>query len=336
MRLHQRIGRLDRYGQADEVIAYNLQRTGTIEDRLRGYLDEKIAAIMEALRELEGDRVEDLREAVLGQLDQQIDLPRVYAEALLRGTDRSSRAELDAAMSRVSEAARRMAQMYGMLDRFDLRAFRDLLPRYQPVDVETFVQRYLEHRGRRLKDYKNGSFGFLMPDELRRRRLDPKQLDKVVFDRARLKEHREARLLGFGDLYYDRIIADCLRPDFDGEVALRRVSRGERKEGSRGYQFCFIVTKRDRVGETPVEYDLWVVFLDETLREDRDTAERLLREWSVHARGPVAAVDPPDQVDGALRAAQALADARLRALARDCPGPLFELRLHSCAIVQFV
>ena len=192
MRLHRRIGRLDRYGQADEVIAYNFQRTGTIEDRLRGYLDEKIAAIMEALRELEGDRVEDLREAVLGQIDQEIDLPRVYAEALRRGTDRSSRAEVDAAMARVTEAARRMAQMYGMLERFDLRAFQNLSPRYQTADVETFVQRYLELRGRRLKDHKDGSFSFHIPDELRRRRLDPKQLEKVVFDQSRLKDHSEA------------------------------------------------------------------------------------------------------------------------------------------------
>jgi superfamily II DNA or RNA helicase len=336
MRLHQRIGRLDRYGQTDEVIAYNLQRLGTIEDRLRGYLDEKIAAIMEALRELEGDRVEDLREAILGQIDQEIDLPRVYAEALRRGTDRSSRAEVDSAMARVAEAARRMARMYGMLEHFDLRAFHDLSPRYQTADIETFVQRYLEYRGRRLKDHKDGSFSFLMPDELRRRRLDPKQLDKVVFDQAWLKQHPEALLLGFGDAYFDRMIADCLRPDFGGEVALRRVSRRDGDGASRGYQFDFLVTKRDRIGETPVDHDFWIVFLDETLREDKGTAERLPREWSVHPRGAIPPVEPADHVEEALRTAQTHADARLAALARDFPESLFELRLHSCAIVQFI
>ncbi len=34
-------------------------------------LDQKLAAIMAALRELEGDRAEDLREAVLGQLEEE-------------------------------------------------------------------------------------------------------------------------------------------------------------------------------------------------------------------------------------------------------------------------
>jgi SNF2 family DNA or RNA helicase len=124
MRIHQRIGRLDRYGQKEEVIAYNLQRSGTIEDRLRRYLDEKIGTIVTALRELEGDQAEDLREAVLGQVDEELDLNKIYTAALCSGDERLSQEEIDSAMARVQLAARRMTEIYGLLDRFDLRAFR--------------------------------------------------------------------------------------------------------------------------------------------------------------------------------------------------------------------
>jgi ERCC4-related helicase len=335
-RLHQRIGRLDRYGQAEEVIAYNLQRTGTIEDRLRGYLEEKIATIIEALRELEGDRVEDLREAVLGHLDQEVDLTHIYADALRKGTDRPSRSVVDAAMASVSEAARRMAGLYGMLDRFDLRAFHDRSPRYQTADVEAFASRYLEHRGRRLKDHKDGSFSFLMPDELRRRRLDPKHLDQVVFDQTRLKVHPEARLLGFGDEFFDRMVGDCLGPDFGGEVALRRVPRDGEDGPARGYQFCFLVRKRDGVGSTPVDLDFWGFFLDDSLSPDTARGDRLLREWSAHPKGGIALTENFGLADEALRTAQALAEERLLSLSKDLPGPLYELLLYGSAVVAFV
>jgi hypothetical protein len=69
-----------------------------------------------------------------------------------------------------------------------------------------------------------------MPEEIRRRRLDPRQLDKV-FDQTLLNEHTEARLLGFGVLHFNRMISDCLRPEFGGH---RRAEEAPCSTGSRG------------------------------------------------------------------------------------------------------
>src|SRR5262249_1185237 len=145
--------------------------------------------IIAALRELEGDQAEDLREAVLGQVDEELDLNKVYRAALRSGGERLSQEEIDSAMAKVQMAARRMTEIYGLLDRFDLRAFRPLQARFTPVDVEDFVRRYLRHSGRRLEDHKDGSYSFIVPDQLRQRRLDPKKLDLVVFDSSALKQH---------------------------------------------------------------------------------------------------------------------------------------------------
>ena len=336
MRLHQRIGRLDRYGQRAEVIAYNLQRTGTIEDRLRAYLDEKIATIMQALRDLEGDRAEDLREAVLGHLDQELDLTKLYGAAVRQGTDRSSQEEIDKAMTRVAGAARRLTEFYGMLEHFDLQAFHKLEPRFTPADVEAFVQRFLDHRGRRLKDHKDGSFSFLLPDELRQRRLDAKQLDLVVFDRVRLEEHPNARLLGFGDPYFDRMVGDCLRPGFGGETALRRLPRVGGAEPGRGLQFCFLVKRQSAAGEKPVDWDLWSFFIDDQLKAHSELGEKLLGIWSVGTRNQL----PPPEL-GTLCApanevALGLVQDRLAAYGGALqPQPIYDAQLVACAEVHF-
>jgi len=338
MRIHQRIGRLDRYGQKDEVIAYNLNRTGTIEDRLRHYLDQKLAAIMAALSELEGDRAEDLREAVLGQLDEELDLSKIYVAALRSGGEQQSKAEIDRAMSRIREAAERMSELYGKLDRFDLRAFRQLTSRFTTADVEEFVRHYVEHRGRRLKDHKDGSFSFIVPDEIRRRRFDPKKLDIVVFDQARLSDQPSARLLGFGDELFDGMIADCSTLSFGGHAAVRCVPRLPGISARGGLQFCFLIQKRI-AGERPVDWDLWSIFVDEQCQIDDRQGEGLLHVWC-HSGGQLP-ITASSLITKAFELASRRIDERLRELRTNSPemagkltpSELFDARLLCAAVV---
>jgi SNF2 family DNA or RNA helicase len=49
MRLHQRVGRLNRYGQTRLVTAFNLRNPDTVESRIWDKLNEKLARITHAL-----------------------------------------------------------------------------------------------------------------------------------------------------------------------------------------------------------------------------------------------------------------------------------------------
>ena len=332
MRIHQRIGRLDRYGQKEEVIAYNLQRTGTIEDRLRSYLDQKIGTIIAALRELEGDRAEDLREAVLGQVDEELDLNKIYAAALRPGGERLSQEEIDRAVASAQAAALRMNEIYGLLERFDLRAFQQLHAQFTAPDLEEFVRRFLRHSGRRLEDHKDGSYSFIVPDQLRQHRLDPKKLDLVVFDSAGLKQHPSARLVGFGDPLFDRMIAACMGMEFGGRTAVRRVPKSALGGLKRGFQFCFMVQKRTAAGERPVDWDFWSVFVDEKFVPDSETGQRLARVWSVGGTSPASEIDK--LVAQAFTTAQRLVTDRLRTMDQGQPANLWDVRMMSASIVH--
>lgn len=68
MRIEQRIGRLDRYGQKSEVHIYNIVAHGTIEDRLVDVLENRLNLFESTVGALElvlGEVEDDLRNAVL-------------------------------------------------------------------------------------------------------------------------------------------------------------------------------------------------------------------------------------------------------------------------------
>jgi superfamily II DNA/RNA helicase len=65
MRLHQRVGRLNRYGQSQPVEVVTIRNPDTVESRIWGKLEEKLRHIMEALGHAM-DEPEDLMQMVLG------------------------------------------------------------------------------------------------------------------------------------------------------------------------------------------------------------------------------------------------------------------------------
>lgn len=75
MKLEQRIGRVDRIGQTRVVQAVNLALEGSVEERVREVLEEKLRVILE---EFGVDKLSD----VLDTGEAEVDFDRVYVEAL--------------------------------------------------------------------------------------------------------------------------------------------------------------------------------------------------------------------------------------------------------------
>ncbi len=76
MRVEQRIGRVDRIGQAHPVLAVNMALDGSVELRVRAVLEEKLARI---LAEFGSDKLGD----VLDSESADVDFEETYAQALL-------------------------------------------------------------------------------------------------------------------------------------------------------------------------------------------------------------------------------------------------------------
>ena len=79
MRLHQRVGRLNRYGQTRQVEVITLRNPATVESRIWDKLNNKIQNIMLALGHAM-DEPEDLMQLVLGMTAPSLFL-NLFAEA---------------------------------------------------------------------------------------------------------------------------------------------------------------------------------------------------------------------------------------------------------------
>jgi len=142
-RLEQRMGRIHRYGQADDVWVYNLVAQNTRE----GSVLQKVLSKLDVMREQMGsDRVYD----VIDEWLEDVPLVRLIESAIDNDDESASARETDAALTTASNerAARLMAlqKKTSLASRLDLRSARELRDasderRLQPLFIQRFFER---------------------------------------------------------------------------------------------------------------------------------------------------------------------------------------------------
>ena len=142
-RLEQRMGRIHRYGQADDVWVYNLVAQNTRE----GAVLEKVLSKMDVMREQMGsDRVYD----VIDDWLEDVPLVRLIERAIDSDDETEASQATDDALSTASrERAERLLALQkktSLASRLDLRSARDLRDasderRLQPLFIQRFFER---------------------------------------------------------------------------------------------------------------------------------------------------------------------------------------------------
>ncbi len=106
MAIEQRVGRIDRIGQARDVYIFNLAAAGTIEDEVLRILDEKINMFELVVGEVG---------AILGEVEEQQEFSTLVLDAWLQGTD-AARAAAFAQLEHHLLSARRQYESVKQLD----------------------------------------------------------------------------------------------------------------------------------------------------------------------------------------------------------------------------
>jgi superfamily II DNA or RNA helicase len=81
MRLQQRIGRLDRYGQQKVVQVFNLRVPDSWDHQISTRILERLKVIQGTMSLAGAGLVEDYREMILGEIAEQLDVNRLFAES---------------------------------------------------------------------------------------------------------------------------------------------------------------------------------------------------------------------------------------------------------------
>lgn len=218
MRLHQRVGRLNRLGQTHPVEVISLRNPDTVESLIWERLNEKLDKINQTLGAAM-EEPEDMSQLVLGMSSPSVfqtlfsEAHQVPREALSRWFDQQTSSLGGRDVIKVVQ------ELVGHCARFEFGHTSTQLPQVDLPDLKVFLEASLALQGRRLIETGDG-FSFLTPQTWRRvpamqseyklMRLDRQTPAPSVSDK---QEERQKRLLGMGHVVMDMAVADALARD---------------------------------------------------------------------------------------------------------------------------
>lgn len=260
MRLHQRVGRLNRYGQAKPVDVFIVHNPDTVESKIWAKLDEKLSSIQQALSSLSDDP-EDLMELVLGMSGPRF-FEGLFARAQARHEKLESWFDSEAATFGGQDVLTTVQQLVGNASRFDYqRVARDLPPLDLP-DLKPFLLNILQVNHRRPTE-KDG-FSFKTPADWTREAGVFDRYEGLVFDRSARGSDAHRKVVGVGLKLFDR----ALRAGRELEVVAARVP------GLETGIFVFRISDRVTVDRGMVRQVLVAI-------EWRAGSETFLRDWEL-------------------------------------------------------
>ncbi|MCE5200785.1 MAG: DEAD/DEAH box helicase [Armatimonadota bacterium] len=197
MRLHQRVGRLNRYGQKHRVEVMSFRNPDTVESLIWEKLNEKLERISRALG-LVMEEPEDLLQLVLGMTSPSL-FNEVFSEAANVKRDSLSEWFDDkTATFGGDDVVRAVKEITGNVSKYDYQNVSPLLPRVDLPDLRPFLEMSLALNGRRLRD-ESGELSFLTPDEWRKNDpLVPSEYRGFSVDRQNRSKQLRSEILGIG------------------------------------------------------------------------------------------------------------------------------------------
>ena len=305
MRLHQRVGRLSRYGQKRPVQVYILRNPDTVEARIWDLLTSKLERIQMALSEAM-DEQEDIGQLVIGMTGSAY-FEKLFADGQFQKGERlNGWFDTETATIDGEDIVERVKSMLGSVARFDFAQVGKNLPQVDLPDLERFFSLMMEASGRRVFKRDDG-LEVKTPTEWTD--ADYALADRyegLVFDRnADLGRKGTARLLGVGHRLFDKVLGQAL--NLPGTLA--RFSRLD--------QPLLIVSVEDEV--TGQGHS--ITRLVAGASKSNDGTIVVLRDWELlKVLNNLVRVDVPSEVDSNAAALQKSESELLGAIERRLPG----------------
>nr|MBC8363235.1 SWF/SNF helicase family protein [Candidatus Desulfatibia profunda] len=227
MRMHQRAGRLNRYGQKQAVEVFLLRNPATVEGRIWACLERKLERISLALAGAMADP-EDIRLLVLGLASPAFH-EQVASRSIGINTSRFDNwYDAETASFGGAEAIEVVRALIGNTASFDFATDAPGLPQVDLPDLLPFLRAALRFRGRRLEEKEDGTFMFLTPELWAQSHHTIRDRYIAHLDRNIRKENNDAVLLGAGHRVIEAALEDASGlsafaaslPDLDNPLVL--------------------------------------------------------------------------------------------------------------------
>lgn len=321
MRLHQRVGRLDRYGQQMKVEVVILRNPTTVEARIWDKLNEKMDQIMLALGHAM-DEPEDLLQLVLGMTS-----PSLWRD-LFSGAPNLSGASLNDWFDQKAktfggrDVIDTVRELVGNCAKFDFQQVSPQLPRVDLPALRLFFLSMLKLNGKRFDYKEDDGFAFRTPEAWRTEPGVFSAYEGMVFDRQIRSVGAAKRVLGVGH----KLINQALRQAKSTNAAVATLSPKLLKHPILIFQIADRVTG----GEGSVQMTIAGVEFEvegkETFLRDWELLEKLNGITSACPVRAKTSLGPnnPEQIESALNSGQSLVGLKLSDLALPFKVPYIE------------
>jgi superfamily II DNA or RNA helicase len=217
MRLHQRVGRLNRYGQKRPVQVYLLRNPETVEARIWALLQEKLQRIQATLS-ASMEEAEDISQLVIGMTGGRF-FDELFAEGLNRPSDRlSDWFNVQTAQFGGTDAVEAVRTLVGNVARYDFQSAGTEIPKLDLPALGPFFRHAMQLKNRRVTRSDDG-LSVATPEHWRGSSDLRDRYDGLVFDRSLPANEAMLRLLGVGHPLIDRALRECR----ESEVLFARV-----------------------------------------------------------------------------------------------------------------
>lgn len=208
MRMHQRVGRLNRYGQKNQVEVVSVRNPSTVESRIWDKLEEKLDRINEAFSQVM-DTPEDLKQLVLGMASAKV-FERIFSDAVEAPRQRFDHWFDDrTATLGGKDVVEVVKALVGNVNRFDFQEVSSRLPKVDLPDLRPFLEIALALNSRQLIE-SEGTCSFLTPESWRGSPAVRERYQYMSFNRQDTAPDAAVRLLGVGHKVLDAALDQAL------------------------------------------------------------------------------------------------------------------------------
>lgn len=221
MKVEQRIGRLDRFGQTRPVFIYNLFCEDTVEARVVSVLTQRIGLFEESVGSLD---------PILGEVEREIEQLVMRQAGHFDEVFEEFEGRLEKRVREAREKERTLSDF--VLDRASLRSDEasELLNR-SPLarwnDLQQFVTSNLDYHGGTLKDHSEGGQVISLSPKLSSKLKIGKSVVRGTFDPAKARQLEDLPFFAFGNDLVDRIVDLSMAGD-GNSTGCRRLSEGSK------------------------------------------------------------------------------------------------------------
>lgn len=244
MRLEQRIGRIDRIGQAHDVKVINFQIKDTVEQRVRDVIESKLAIIKSEFADGE-DKLSD----ILSTLNDEFDFDKIYIDAVVkRGADSAALEEISQDIYRRAKEIINQGQLllpFTQLEGKYTISKRDIEKRADKAKI--LLEKYLLAHESKLVLYKQKEGAHYFEDP-----RTGKRMNNIIFSQKFAVENEDYELFSLSHPYISDLMG-YLDESLEGYITGKLQVREGKFNSEKGFLFIYKMHVTNYIDQ-PKEY----------------------------------------------------------------------------------